>query len=213
MLLCVENFLIIFIRFIFLNQASVFSTQLLAFPPQASPVRRSRQFGKCKMQPLLNQRQASEMLALSERTLERMRVTGLSTLMQDLAVRRLQEPHAADADNCPSTYHSRTHNETGGRFAAAGVDKTNITGSKPTVDALASPNWAHDPTGIEPPLGFSIDEAPIVGEWHEIQASLAGDRDASESSTDSGAKDGTDASELALPGAVPSTTSIVKRKI
>jgi predicted DNA-binding transcriptional regulator AlpA len=29
------------------------------------------------MQPLLNQRQASEMLALSERTLERMRVTGL----------------------------------------------------------------------------------------------------------------------------------------
>jgi hypothetical protein len=38
----------------------------------------------------------------------------------------------------------------------------------------AGPNWSADPTGVEPPLGYAIDQHEAVGEPSEIERSLAG---------------------------------------
>jgi hypothetical protein len=60
--------------------------------------------------------------------------------------------------------------EVRGRFSQ--FEKANVIGStaKPSQYPPA-PN--HDTTGIEPPLGYSIDEQVVVGEPHEVRASLA----------------------------------------
>jgi hypothetical protein len=68
-----------------------------------------------------------------------------------------------------STFLDHTHSEEGGRFAKP----TNVIGSTPTPQyPMAAPNWSVDPTGVEPPLGYDINEVAIVGEPHEIRASL-----------------------------------------
>jgi hypothetical protein len=72
-----------------------------------------------------------------------------------------------------STMHERAQAEADdvrGRFAQ--IEKSSVVGSKPTPEYPAGPAWTHDPTGIEPCLGFDINEVPIVGEPHEIQRSL-----------------------------------------
>jgi hypothetical protein len=52
-----------------------------------------------------------------------------------------------------------------------------IVGQRPKVDyppLPASSPWSiADPSGLEPPLGISVAEAPIVGEPHEVQRSLS----------------------------------------
>ena len=59
--------------------------------------------------------------------------------------------------------------ENSGRFAKP----FEVIGSSPTPQyPQVAPNWANDPTGVEPPLGYSIDEAPVVGESFEVQASI-----------------------------------------
>jgi len=63
------------------------------------------------------------------------------------------------------TYHSRAEAdlEAGGRWA------------KPTIGVPEQPVtslWSRDPVGIEPPLGFSVNEMDPVGEHHEVQRSL-----------------------------------------
>jgi hypothetical protein len=70
------------------------------------------------------------------------------------------------------TYHSRATVDAdapGGRFKAS-----NKTPVSPTEYPAAAGPWS-DPVepGIEPPLGYSVDEVEPVGEYHEIQASLA----------------------------------------
>jgi hypothetical protein len=52
-----------------------------------------------------------------------------------------------------STYLAMAMAEPGGRFGA----KPMVTGAAEMV-VLPGPAWCHDPTGIEPPLGFSIEE-------------------------------------------------------
>jgi hypothetical protein len=39
--------------------------------------------------------------------------------------------------------------------------------------------WRNDPTGVEPALGYSINDQEPTGETHEIQASWVGEADAS----------------------------------
>jgi len=76
----------------------------------------------------------------------------------------------------PSTYLGHTHdNEAGGRFQKQAP--TNVIGSSPvSYPKLKSGPWADQPMPPEePPLGFSVDETPIVGETFEVNASL--DRD------------------------------------
>jgi hypothetical protein len=80
-----------------------------------------------------------------------------------------------------NTFLSHTHSEEGGRFARPQT----IVGSRPTVDypRLPSGPWA-DPVQVPPeePLGYSVEDVPIVGEPHEIQASIeasCGDSEAS----------------------------------
>jgi hypothetical protein len=56
------------------------------------------------------------------------------------------------------------------------VKKVEVVGQKretnyPQLPA-SSPWHAADPSGLEPPLGISVAEAPIVGEPHEIERSL-----------------------------------------
>lgn len=57
--------------------------------------------------------------------------------------------------------------ELGGRWAKP---KPMMSGSVP-MQPEGSP-WSHDPVGIEPPLGVSVDEVVPVGEAFEIEASL-----------------------------------------
>jgi hypothetical protein len=107
-------------------------------------------------------------------------------------------------DNSASTYHSHTHDESGGRFAQ--INKQNISGSKPTVDALAAPNWAPQAVGVEPfidgrecgdTFGFAL------GERHEW-----GDRDTSVQEPDVGAKEG----PTQPPSVVGPSSHIAKRR-
>jgi hypothetical protein len=64
-----------------------------------------------------------------------------------------------------STFLDHTHSEEGGRFAKPQT----IVGSTSEVQyPMAAPNWSADPTGVEPPLGYDINEAPIVGEAFEL---------------------------------------------
>jgi hypothetical protein len=59
--------------------------------------------------------------------------------------------------------------ENTGRFAKPFA----VTGSTPAPQYPSGPNWANDPTGVEPPLGFDVNAIEPVGEHHEIQSSLA----------------------------------------
>jgi hypothetical protein len=74
-----------------------------------------------------------------------------------------------------NTYLAHTHSDEGGRFAK--TTPTNVIGSSPvSYPKLQSGPWSDQPMPPEePPLGFSVDEVPIVGESFEVEASL--DRD------------------------------------
>ena len=73
------------------------------------------------------------------------------------------------------TFHSRTHDESGGRWQKQ--TPTNVIGSSPVSypKLPASSPWSCDPVPPEEPLGIDVSESPIVGEHHEVEASL--DRD------------------------------------
>jgi hypothetical protein len=61
-----------------------------------------------------------------------------------------------------------------GRFT--GQQKSMVIGSSGPVRYPALPPnspWARDPVPDEPPIGIDISAAPVVGECHEITASLA----------------------------------------
>jgi hypothetical protein len=69
------------------------------------------------------------------------------------------------------SYHNRYQDEAGGRWAKP----AQVTGSEGAVHAhrLPSGPWAAQPgPGQEPPLGFSVEETPVVGEQWEIEKSL-----------------------------------------
>jgi hypothetical protein len=54
----------------------------------------------------------------------------------------------------------------GGRFAVS---------SKPVTEVPRQPAWSpwhHDPVGLEPPLGYSVDEMVAVGTPAEVEASI-----------------------------------------
>ena len=74
------------------------------------------------------------------------------------------------------TFHSRTRDEAGGRFAQ--VNKSTVVGSDPATLYPRLPSgspWSSDPVPPEPPLNQDISEPPIVGESWEVEKSL--DRD------------------------------------
>jgi hypothetical protein len=55
----------------------------------------------------------------------------------------------------------------GGRFAAAsGQPLTEYPRQPPTS------HWHHDPVGLEPPLGYSVNEMVAVGTPAEVEASI-----------------------------------------
>jgi hypothetical protein len=70
------------------------------------------------------------------------------------------------------TFHSRTHDESGGRWQKQ--TPTNVIGSSPVSYPRlpASSPWANDPVPPEEPLGIDVTEAPIVGESFEVEQSL-----------------------------------------
>jgi hypothetical protein len=61
-------------------------------------------------------------------------------------------------------------NEVGGRFRD--VEKATVVGVEPTPPDLPAPDWANDPTGIEPPLGYRVDEQEACGQPFEIERSF-----------------------------------------
>jgi hypothetical protein len=66
-------------------------------------------------------------------------------------------------------------NEYGGRYAAA-ITKTKVAGSDPSVSYPKQPSssfWSRDPIGLEPSLGYRIDDQEPVGEKFEIERSLS----------------------------------------
>ena len=71
------------------------------------------------------------------------------------------------------TFHSRTRDEAGGRFAQ--VNKSTVVGSDPATlyPRIKSGPWSDQPgPGPEPPYGEDISTPPIVGESWEVEASL-----------------------------------------
>jgi hypothetical protein len=63
----------------------------------------------------------------------------------------------------PSTYFHQqalADPQPGGRYRQP---RPRVTGTEPSVDAPAAPNWSRDPCGPEPPLGYSVDEVPDLG--------------------------------------------------
>jgi hypothetical protein len=127
-------------------------------------------------------------------------------LMNDLAVLRRQQPQPMTDDNIASTYMAHTHDESGGRFAQ--INKQNISGSKPTVEYNAGPNWSRDPVPPEPTIDctdcgdtFGI----ALGEFHEQHSQLPA------SSTVS--VEGSEGAPSDPPSRAPSSTHIVKRRI
>jgi hypothetical protein len=94
----------------------------------------------------------------------------LRTLLQDQALRNAQRKRDA------GTFLSHTHSDEGGRFAKP----QQIVGSAPVPEYPAGPNWSPQAVGVEPPLGFDINETPVVGEYHEIEKSIERERAAAQ---------------------------------
>jgi hypothetical protein len=67
----------------------------------------------------------------------------------------------------------------------SGINKTTVTGASPIQYPEQPPNshWARDPVPAEPPLGYSVDDHPPVGEVFEVERSL-GDQSADLPSAD-----------------------------
>jgi hypothetical protein len=80
----------------------------------------------------------------------------------------MEEKRAVLKNDRASTYLAHTHAEEGGRFAKP----VNVIGETPVPQYPAGPNWAHDPSGVEPVLDYSIDALEPVGTAQEIQKSL-----------------------------------------
>jgi len=72
---------------------------------------------------------------------------------------RTYHGHALDAEPDPGGRYSKVHS-------------TTVVGSSPIhypAQAKNSP-WRRDECPPEPPLGFSVDDQPVVGEPHEVRA-------------------------------------------
>jgi hypothetical protein len=84
------------------------------------------------------------MLSRQEEMLERKR-----TLENDRKVREQQREQA-------STYLAQTHSEMGGRFSSVGAQT--VIGADPVANYPAAAPHQRDPCGMEPPLGYRIDD-------------------------------------------------------
>jgi len=80
-----------------------------------------------------------------------------------------------------ATYHSVAQSalddERGGRYSGSG-SKATVVGSSP-IQYPAQPEgspWSRDVCPPEPPLGFSVEDQPVVGEPHEVRASTEDSR-------------------------------------
>jgi hypothetical protein len=81
-----------------------------------------------------------------------------------------------ESERDASTFHQFAHDDDGGgRFK--NQTPRHVVGSTPSPQYPAGPNWSADPTGVEPPLGVSINEMTPAGESFEIEKSLAEVRD------------------------------------
>jgi hypothetical protein len=70
------------------------------------------------------------------------------------------------------TFMSHTHiDDAGGRFAQ--VNAATVIGATPVPSYPQGPAWSVDPSGVEPPLNYSVNELQPTGEPHEIAASIA----------------------------------------
>jgi hypothetical protein len=75
-----------------------------------------------------------------------------------------------------STLRDHVDSESGGRFTELGrregASKPTIVGADSAVVRYpAGPNWSGADSGLEPPLGFSINDMEPVGLAHEVEAS------------------------------------------
>jgi hypothetical protein len=98
---------------------------------------------------------------------------GEMTTKQDEKRERL----ALAGSTSTTTYHALGNVDTslGGRFAVAGDV---IGAAQPSVQYPRLPpgNWTEDPTGVEPPLNYRIDDLEPTGEAHEIDVAASLDR-------------------------------------
>ena len=91
----------------------------------------------------------------------------LQTLLQDQALRNAQRRRDASTF---SQFATSEANADTGRYAQ--INKAAVVGATPKQPDYAAPNWANDPTGVEPPLGFDVNEIEPVGRQDEIEASI-----------------------------------------
>jgi hypothetical protein len=86
------------------------------------------------------------------------------TLQNDARVRQQQQGTTF------SQFAQDEANEIGGRFGAH--EKSVVVGSAPAPDYPPGPTWCAGDQGVEPALGYAINDAPVVGELHEVEKSL-----------------------------------------
>jgi hypothetical protein len=71
-----------------------------------------------------------------------------------------------------STYHQYhlPDEEMGGRYQK--LEPQSIVGGTPIPEYPAGAPWTREDAGLEPPLGWSVEEQTTVGEPHEVAESL-----------------------------------------
>jgi hypothetical protein len=79
-----------------------------------------------------------------------------------------------DAHKRGSTYHSHTHDDAGGRFLKQSPQYVIGSTAIPQYPTLPQSSPSNQAVAIPPeePLGVDLSAAPIVGEPHEVAASL-----------------------------------------
>jgi hypothetical protein len=91
----------------------------------------------------------------------------IETLLADQRQRNAQRNKDATTF---SQFGASEAKEIEGRFSAR--EKASVIGSTQAPQYPAGPNWAADPVGVEPTLGFSVEDHEPVGEYAEIEKSL-----------------------------------------
>jgi hypothetical protein len=82
-----------------------------------------------------------------------------------------------------STFLAQTHSEIGGRFAQVGAQT--VVGAEPVPNYPAAAAHQRDPCGIEPPLGYSVNELePSIAATGPVEAQAGGPVDAPSSPLD-----------------------------
>jgi hypothetical protein len=82
------------------------------------------------------------------------------------------ERHETLRNDFKNTFLSHVHDaeEMGGRYKS--VHTQTVVGSQEQIQYPRGPSWSEESAGVEPPLGYSVNDSEPCGEAHEVAESL-----------------------------------------